>query len=49
MGRAYLGAGSSIGASFVFAYVGAKHAVTQGAGDPVATDRRTSMPITSGG
>jgi 3-oxosteroid 1-dehydrogenase len=50
MGRAYLGAGSSIGASFVFAYVGAKHAVTQGAGDPVATPaRRTSTPITSGG
>jgi succinate dehydrogenase/fumarate reductase flavoprotein subunit len=50
MGRAYLGAGSSIGASFVFAYVGAKHAVTQGGGDAVATpDRRTSMPMTTGG
>src|SRR5207249_11960744 len=26
MGRAYLGAGASIGASFVFAYIAAKHA-----------------------
>jgi 3-oxosteroid 1-dehydrogenase len=30
MGRAYLGAGASIGASFVFAYVAAKHAAGQG-------------------
>src|SRR5258708_11825418 len=48
MGRAYLGAGSSIRASFVFAYIGAKHAVTQGAHDAAAPpDHRTSMPITS--
>ena len=57
MGRAYLGAGASIGASFVFAYVGAKHALTQAApashgGAAMTMDvagRRPVPPTTSGG
>ena len=37
MGRAYLGAGASIGASFVFSYIGMKHAALVASSDQVAT------------
>jgi 3-oxosteroid 1-dehydrogenase len=37
MGHAYPGAGASIGASFVFSYIGMKHAVRLAAEHPIAT------------
>jgi 3-oxosteroid 1-dehydrogenase len=37
MGRAYPGAGASIGASFVFSYIGMKHAANVASGDRAAT------------